>query len=372
MQGSIRKRVGKKGITWTAVVDLPPDPLTGKRRQTRISAATKKQAEELAAKTLHEVNSGSYIETTKLTVGEWLKEWFAGHDVRESSRIRYERDLRLWLIPQLGHILLAQLRASHIQAFYQKRLAAGAAPPAIRTHAKILRMALGVAARQRLIFENVARYVPAPKSPPPTVNYWTRAEMVAFLAISRDDPQALLYEVALKTGMRRGELLALRWSDINLKQPWLSVQRTLTRVKGGYASGDVKAHAGRRRIQLSAPLAAKLQARQQAIPRRLGAGPPGEDEGLVFTTAVGTMLDPKFINVVFQRLLRQVGARKIRFHDLRHTFATLALADGAQVKVVSAQLGHASIAVTMNCYAHVIEDISIDVADLMEQLGAVS
>src|ERR1700720_827870 len=109
MQGSIRKRVGKKGITWTAVVDLPPDPLTGKRRQTRLSAATKKQVEELAARTVHEGNSGSYIETTKLTVGGWLKRWFAGHDVRESSSIRYERDLRLWLIPQLGHIPLAQL-----------------------------------------------------------------------------------------------------------------------------------------------------------------------------------------------------------------------------------------------------------------------
>jgi integrase len=369
MQGSIQKRVGKRGVTWTVMIDLSPDPVTGKRRQKRISAPTKKRVEELAAEALAGIHKGTYIEPTKLTVGAWLREWFASHPGREASHIRYERDLRLWLLPNLGDKPLAGLRPSHIQAFYQQRLATGATPAAIRRHAKILRLALGIAVKQRLILENVARYVPIPQAPPPQVDFWTRSEMVDFLQRSADDSRALLYELALKTGMRRGELLGLRWSDIDFDQRWLSVQRTQTKVKGGYTLGDVKTRAGRRRIQLSAPLVVKLQAHRQALPRRLAAGPPGEDHDLVFATWNGTLLDPNFIDKVFQRLLKQLGMRRIRFHDLRHTFATLALADGAKVKAVSAQLGHASISVTMDRYAHVIEDISVDLADRMEALA---
>jgi integrase len=367
---AIKVRDGVRGKVYTAMVDLPRDPVTGKRRQKRLQARTVKELKALIVETEHEVNTGSFVELSRLTVGQWLKEWFAGHPGRESSRIRYERDLRLWLIPGLGHFLLKQLRPSHVQAFYQQRLDHGAAPTAIRTHSKILRLALGVAVKHRLVLENIARHVPVPQAPPPKVDYWTRAEMVEFLERSADDPHALLYELALKTGMRRGEILALRWSDIHCEQRWLSVQQTLTKVKGGYKCGDVKTRSARRRIQLSAALTTKLQAYRYSTPRRLEAGPPGEDQDFVFPTSNGTMLDPTFLDKVFPRLLKQLGLRRIRFHDLRHTFATLALADGAKVKAVSAQLGHASIAVTMNCYAHVIEDISVDLADRMEALGA--
>jgi integrase len=365
MQGSIRKRVGKRGTVWTAVVDLPRDPATGRRRQKRITAPTKKQAEESLTKALRELQTSTYTEASRLTVGQWLREWFASHPCRESSRIRYERDLRRWLLPGLGHVPLAQLRSSTIQAFYQQRLASGASPAAIRTHAKILRRALGEAVRQRLIGQNVAQLVRVPREEHRELQVWNRSEMVYFPEHSADDSLALLYEMALKTGMRRGELLALRWRDIDLNHGWLSVQRTLTEGEQGWTVGDVKTKAARRRIALSPLLCPKLRAHRDARPRAIDS-----EHDLVFPTSTGRAMHPSFVGVCFQRLQRRLGIeRRIRFHDLRHTFATLALANGASMKAVSAQLGHASITVTMDRYAHVTEDMMLDLTERMEMLA---
>jgi integrase len=370
MQGSIQKRVGKRGTVWTAVVDLPRDPATGKRKQKRITAPTKKEVEQQVARTLHELQTGTYVEPSKLTVGQWVTEWLVSHPCRESSWVRYELDLRRWILPALGSIPLAQLRATHVQRFYRERLEAGATPQAVKGYAMVLGRALQEAVRQRLVLQNVVRLVPVPKAARRELTVWTREDMQEFLRRSADDRNALLYEMALKTGMRRGELLALRWQDVHIREGWLSVQRTVTiGKKGAIRVGDVKTKAGRRRIRLSPQLVAKLRSHRQQRPRRIDAGQAGQDAGLVFQSSVGTLVNPTRLYQQFKRLVNQLGLKPIRFHDLRHTFATLTLADGANVKAVSAQLGHSSIATTLDLYAHVTEDMEQALADRMEALA---
>ncbi len=371
MQGSIQKRVGKRGTVWTAVIDLPRDPVTGKRRQKRITAATKKAVEQQVATVLHELQSGTHVERSKLTVGQWITEWLLSHPCPESSWVRYELDVRRWILPALGVIPLAQLRPTQVQQFYQERLKAGATPQAVKGYAMVLGRALQEAVRQGIVSQNVVRLVPVPKAARRELEVCTHEEMQDFLRRSTNDRNALLYEMALKTGMRRGELLALRWQDVNLQDGWLSVRRTVTiGKKGAIQVGDVKTKAGRRRIRLSQQLVAKLRSHRQERPRWISVGQAGRDADLVFQSSIGTLVNPARLHQQFKPLVKQLGLKPIRFHDLRHTFATLALADGANVKAVSAQLGHSSIAITLDLYAHVTQDMELDLADRMERLAA--
>ena len=373
MQGSIQKRVGKRGTVWTAVIDLARDPATGKRRQRRLTAPTKKEVQDLVAKALHDLQTGSYIEPNKLTVGEWLREWLDAHPCRDTTWVRYDYFVRCQLVPELGAIPLVGLRPTHVQTFYQRRLAAGAAPSTVLKAAMVLHSALGQAVKQRLVHTNVAAQVPKPRVPRQEMQCWTKSEMQQFLCLTADDSYGLLYELALKTGMRCGELLALRWMDINLDESWLTIHRTVTRSRTGWTIGDVKTPSSRRRIRLSGALVNKLETRRQDRPRRLEAGPPGEDQDLIFTTEEGRLLRPVVASTRFHKLLKRLGLRLIRFHDMRHTFATLALQDGAKPKAVSAQLGHSSVATTLDLYAHVTQDMEVDLADRMEALsGAVT
>jgi integrase len=369
MQGRIQKRVGKRGMVWTAVVDLPRDPVTGKRKQKRITARTKKEAEELVAKTLHEVQTGSYVEPSTLTVGQWLTAWLESHAVLDASTQRYDGIVRGRLIPAFGDLRLARLTAQRVQLAYKEWAAAGLSPTTVLLHHAVLREALAQAVKERLLVHNPADAVQRPRARHVEMQVWSKEEANAFLAGVSGEPDALVWQLALATGMRKGEILALRWPDVDLRDGWLSVQRTLTRGKRGFTIGDVKTRAGRRRVRLGRGLVAALRAhRQGQLAQRLAAGPAWHDADLVFTRHDGQHLVPEVVARQFKAAVRRLGLKEIRFHDLRHTYATVALADGARVKEVSAQLGHSSVAITMDRYAHVVEAIQVDLAERMEAL----
>ncbi len=376
MQGSIQKRTGKRGTTWTVVVDLPRDPLTGKRRQKRVSAPTKRELEAQLAKTLHEVQSGSYVEPSRLTVAEFLDKWLAetAATVRPSTLDRYRRIIRLHILPTLGATPLPRLSALDVQALYRATLAAGAAPGTVRLHHAVLRKALDQAVRWRLLTVNPCGAVDPPRAGHTERQTWDGAQARAFLTVTdADERHGAFFRLALLTGMRRGELLALRWADVDLDRGVLAVKRTVAPDgAGGWTENEPKSASGRRQIALPPSAVAALRRhRARQVERRLAIGPVWEDADRVFERGDGRAIHPNAVDPELRRLATTAQLPRIRVHDLRHTAATLMLAQGVHPKIVAERLGHSTIVMTLDRYSHVSLDMQRDAANgLDEALGA--
>jgi Phage integrase, N-terminal SAM-like domain/Phage integrase family len=249
MQGSIQKRVGKKGITWTVVVDAAPDPVTGKRRQKRLSAPTLKELRILQTKLLHEVNEGEYVEPAKMTVRQYLDRWLESLEANAGPATFYchRSRVRQHLQPGLGHVQLDQLNPLQIQAFYaakQKVLS----PRMVRHIHTTLNKALNQAVAWRLLKHNPCASVDRPKPKDKEQRTWSRAEAQRFLDATETHRHGLLWRVALATGLRRGELQALHWEDVDLERGSLTITRTVYRGAKGTGIGPTKTGAGRRII----------------------------------------------------------------------------------------------------------------------------
>jgi integrase len=198
---------------------------------------------------------------------------------------------------------------------------------------------------------------------------WSASEVRTFLGATADDDLSALWRLALLTGMRRGELLALRWQDVNLDSGMLSVRRTLTYSKAGYAFGEPKTAKGKRRIELDSGCVDALRAhRTRQLERRLMYGSVWIDTDLVFENGTGSLLPPNVLGKRFQQAAKATGLPRIRLHDLRHTAASLMLENGAHPKIVQERLGHSDIAMTLNRYSHVMPGMQRDVTDRLAAL----
>jgi integrase len=220
----------------------------------------------------------------------------------------------------------------------------------------VLRAMLSQAVREELLARNVARLVQAPAPDREEIHPWAEAEARAFLAAARTHRLHALFVVALALGLRRGELLGLRWSDVDLSAGQLRVWQTLQRVRGdGVVFGPPKSRRSRRVLTMPAVVVQALKRHRSVQEHERGlADGNWHETGLVFTTATGRHVEPRNLNTAFARLIVRAGVRPIRFHDLRHTCATLLLAAGVSPRVVMDILGHSQIAVTMNIYGHVM------------------
>jgi integrase len=354
MQGSIQKRVGKRGVTWTAIVDLGRDPVTGNRKQKRLTARTRKDVEEQLTKTLHDLRTGVYLEPSSQPLGEFLVQWHKTLTLRESTRWRYERIIARDLVPDLSAVPLGRLTAAHVQQLVTKKLER-LSPQTVAQIYQVLDQALDRAVDWQLILRNPCRSVKPPRIPRREMQVWNPEQVRAFLAHTEGQPLAGLWRMALGTAMRQSELLALRWSDVDLDRRDAVVTRTWSRIRGAWIMGDVKTAAGRRRIKLPASCIQALKA------LRTEQEPTSEDD-LIWT------FTPRVAGYRFQVAQRGTGLPKIRFHDLRHTSATLMLLNGEHPKVVSQRLGHSSVAITMDRYSHVLEGMEEDAADRLDAL----
>jgi integrase len=372
MQGSIQKRVGKRGVTWTVVVDMPPDPATGKRRQKRLTAPTKREVEELAAKHIQSMSEGSYAESSRLTLAEYLDRWLAslGQSVRPSTRRRYTDLMRQHVIPIIGHVRLSQLAPLHIQQLHADRLAAGLSPTTVAFLHFTLHRALKQAQRWNVVARNVTELVDAPRKARPEHQTWTAAQVAAFLAVADADEQAAFWRLSLLTGMRRGELLGLKWDDLDLAKGALAVRRSLSRgEKGSFEPGAPKTASGRRAVALPSSATEALRAhRARQLAHRLEVGGAYQDQGYVFTSAEGHPLHPNSVAYKFARLTARAKLPRVRLHDLRHTSATLSLTNGEHPKIVQERLGHSGIAITLDRYSHVTMDMQRAAAERLDAL----
>ncbi|HEV2109067.1 MAG TPA: tyrosine-type recombinase/integrase [Thermomicrobiales bacterium] len=372
MKGSIQKFTGKRGVSWYAVVDLGPDPVTGKRRQKRVSAPTRKACEERVRETIRIAEQGGMADAGKMTVREYLDRWLPSIEptLRPSTHRRYSDLMRQHVVPVLGSIRLVKLSPLDVQRLYADRLAAGLSPTSVHQIHNVLHRALKQAVRWGMVNRNVTEAVDAPRPANPEYQTWDAKQVAAVFAVGDETELAALWRLALLTGMRRGELLGLMWPDVDLERGVLAVRRTRSRGTGGtWVFGAPKTAGGRRSIALPPSAVESLRHhRLRQLEQRLALGDAWEDCGIVFANESGAPLHVNSLAGRFRKLIATAGVPKIRFHDLRHTSATLMLLGGEHPKIVAERLGHSDVSITLNRYSHVSADMQCQAADRLDAM----
>lgn len=377
MKGSVRKR-GKN--SWAVIIDLPRDPETGKRHQQWHTVhGTKKDGERVLRELLHSVETGSYVKPSRITLGQWLQEWcqsYVGMHTSPRTAESYQSEARRHFIPALGVIPLTHLQPQQLQSYYAHALSkgrtdgkGGLSPRTVQYHHRILSEALSHAVKMGLVGRNVAEAVDPPRVERNNWQTLAPEDVPKFLEAARKTPYYVLFYTALYTGMRLGELLGLRWCDVDVDVASLSVVRALYKRCGVRKMVEPKSSHSRRRIALSPSLALLLrQYRAEQEARGILLGKPLDDSGLVFSNISGEPLDPGVVSHTFARVLKKAGLPHIRFHDLRHSHATLLLKAGIHPKIVSERLGHANISITLDTYSHVLPGLQEKAAERFDEL----
>lgn len=266
-----------------------------------------------------------------------------------------------------------RLTPHQVDKLLTERLDSGLSARSVQHILGCLRSALSQAGKRGIVPRNLASLVTPPRAAPHEIQPFTPDEAKAFLAAARGDRLEALYAVALALGLRRGEALGLTWNCLDLEGGQLTVRQALQRQKGGLTLVEPKTPRSRRTIAIPAFGVAQLKAhRARQVAEQLEAGPDWQDRGFVFTTTIGTPLDPDNVTKYFQKLVKDAGLRRQRFHDLRHACATLLLAQGVSMRTTMEVLGHSQIAVTANLYSHVVPELKRDAADRMDALLAVT
>jgi integrase len=365
-EGSIYKLANGR---WQGAVDLGWKD--GQRIRKRVTRKTRREVvlemRELVAK----AERGQLRPERAPTLAEWLDTYVAEvaqGRVRASTLVSYQSHIKHHLKPGLGRHRIDQLRPQHIAAFYRDRLRT-LSPASVRRIHAVLRRALTVAVRWGLITTNPAMMVDPPPMSSTEPQPYSLDEARAFLTAAATDRLSARWVLALSLGLRQGEALGLQWDDVDFPRGRLQVRRALRLQPGGeLALVKTKTLRSNRTLPMPGPLASALQAhRASQSNERTVAADLWHDSDLVFTTAIGTPVHPRNDYRSFQRIIRNAGLRRIRLHDLRHTAASVLLAQGVPARVVMEILGHSQISVTLNTYTHVDTSLTQDAADRMEQ-----
>ena len=362
----------RRGSTWTYVIDVGRDPGSGKRRQkTKGGFTTKKRAESAMRDALARVDVGATVAPSKQQLGPFLTEWLeaARPTLRPSTQHGYAKAVR-YAAKVLGAMRLQDLTPKQLEEAYSRLTSEGGkhgqglAPKTVHNVHTVLRRALSTAERDGLVFRNVAAIARPPRVERAPIATWTAAELARFLLHVRDDAQYCAYLVLATTRMRRGEVLGLRWADIDLDGSTASVRQTVTSVAGEIVIGEPKTARSRRQIALDADTVAALAEHKSAqVAGRTRTEGDLQNLDLVFCEVDGRAIDPDSFSRRFARRAASAGLPSIKGpHGLRHTWATLALEAGVHPKVVSDRLGHASTVITLDIYSHVAPSLDADAA----------
>ena len=380
----MRGYVVKKGKQYYAVIYDGVDPNTGKeRRRWHAGGPNKKDAERLVNELVKRKDDGTYRGPDRLTVGEYLTtRWLPTQrsQLRPSTFDGYSRTVKAHVIPHIGGIPLQKLSPEDLDALYAKLEESGRrdgkkgglSKKSVRHVHAIIHKALADAQRKGTVIRNVASLADAPKlsaAKRKEMKVWTHDELARFLTLARQHRFFAAWFVASHTGMRRGEVLGLRWSDLDLDTARLSVRQAVIIVAYETQISDIKTDTGRRTIDLcerTIEVLKKWRERQDEEQELLGA--EYQDGDFVFASQDGSPVNPDYFSQCFDRLIAKSGLPRIRLHDLRHTHATILLKAGVPVKVVSERLGHASPAFTITVYQHVMPGMQADAATLFSDL----
>ena len=343
---------------WVAVLSLP-----GSMRRRRVTryATTQTEARKKLTDLHREFDEEQSISTANSSLADFLTDWlhnFAKPKVRPRTFISYEEIVRLHIIPEIGRLRVKQLESEHVEALMARKLESGLSPRRVEMIRAVLRRALNIALRRNLVVRNVAALAESLRQECRELQIWDEGQAARFLLGAKADPNVLLYETALHTGMRQGELLGVQWNDVDLDQRKLSVNRSLQRVTGqGLVALPLKTERSKRTIRISNSVATKLREhRTDQLEAQLRAGSSWRNTGYIFTTPTGTPLDGRNVTRRFQRLAAKLMLPSARFHDLRHMSASFLLAHGVSVVLVARRLGHTNASTTLRFYAHATDE----------------
>lgn len=363
--------VYRRGKVWAYRFNAGPNPVTGRRRQPSESGfRTKKEAVAARAKAMARHAQGKYVEHSRLTVQEFLATWIEDQKERlQPSTLHSYRVALRRLNEYLGSHTLQSMTAVQVEACYRDMLDSGLSAKTVRNTHTVLRKAVGDAERLGLVARNVVASAQPPRARRPQIATWSVDELSSALEHMRGSRLFMPVLLLATTGMRRGEVLGLRWSDINLDGSTLMIQQSRTAVNGAPVVSDPKTAGSRRSVWLDDLTVAELRAHYEAQQEeRRAAGDAWEDdEDWVFRDEIGRPLHPDRFSRAFSLAVDDLAAddivRKIRLHDLRHSYATHALAAGVHPKVVSDRLGHSGISITLDLYSHVTPALGREAAD---------
>lgn len=359
-----RGHVRKRGASWVVVLS-EVDPETGARKRRYHSGyRTKQEAEQARTELLGRMDGATYVPPSSVTLGEYLTEkWLPAVEstLRPATFRTYRLTIEAYVLSRIGRRPLQALSPDMLNALYGKLLTEGgkqgrplSARTVLSVH-RVLRKALQDGLRWGYVARNVADAAMPPKARTHEMRVWDAQELRQFLDHVAEDRLSAMWFVFASTGMRRGEVLGLRWRDVDLDGSQLAIRQTLLAFGGELHFGEPKTKSGRRQIALDSGTVASLRAhRKRQMEERLRAGPAWADSGLVFTDEVGNPLHPDGVTRAFAARAGEAGLPRIRLHDLRHGWATLALKAGVHAKVVSEVLGHSSISLTLDTYSHVL------------------
>jgi integrase len=358
MAGSIRTKTDKQGREFFEVVMEFRDPATGKRVQRSKSFRKEREAKKYLASYQVEQEKGTDVPPSRLTLAGLLQRWleqYARPHVGAKTYVDYEVVVRRHIVPALGGMKVQALRASHLDTFYADKIKAGASPTLVgKCHQRIVQ-ALKYACRLGIIAVNHAENATPPPIRKKEMHVWTEEQSRRFLSVIAESAYGYLWLAFLATGMRRGEVLGIRWKDVDAKRNTIQVCQTVgIEDHQAMIKPMPKNDSSRRTVAVDPALIEALkQHRARQNEQRLRLGDAWTDYDLVFPSAVGTPIWPDNITRDYNRLVEKAGVLRIRIHDLRHTYATVALKNGANLLAVSRQLGHARPSTTSDIYGHI-------------------
>ena len=373
MNGHIRKRETQQGVSWQVILDRGEDN-NGKRLRNYYTFSTKKEAQAALNGKIAEYNKGAYIEPSRMTVKECAEEWMK---VQVCPRLAantihgYAVNLERHTIPYIGNIPVQKLTATMIQEMYQKLEEKGLSPRSIRYVHTTLHEALNYAYRMQIISKNPAEFVSVPKQQKYEAQVYDKKEVGQLLEAAKGTSLDMPIRLAVGLGLRRGELLALQWEDVDFEENTVYVHRNLTCINNQYLFGEPKTKSGIRKLSAPPSLMEALKHHKvRQMENKLAFGKDYQDNHLICCRPDGKPIHTATFSQEFNRFLKSHGLKHIRLHDLRHTNATLMLQMGVPAKVASERLGHANISITLDTYTHVVKELNQEAAEKLEDIFA--
>ncbi|OAA21855.1 site-specific recombinase XerD [Frankia sp. EI5c] len=354
--------VGRADLGW----------VDGKRSRKTVYGKTEKECREKLTKVQRAAELGVNVTAERRTVAVWLGEWLdikEGDGTRASTLRAYRWLINTHIVPVIGRVQLDKLTPLDVRRLVASAKKSGLSAGSVRHVHSLIRNALAEAERLDLVARNVAKAVKAPPTPHREVRALRPEEARRLVEVLRGERLEAVFACGLMLGLRRGEILGLRWSDVDLDGATLHVRQTLQRVDGSLMFVPAKTERSHRRLPIPPKLMAILRRhRATQTAERTGLGDAWTETGLVFTSSIGTPLEPRNVNRRFDVLRRQAGLPWLRLHDLRHAFASMLFAEGVPARTVMELLGHSTIQLTMNTYTHVMPETRRDAVGRLDRI----